>query len=161
LHLARSGRLLARLAESTTPVSIGTVGEVDPDVVAAFGLPHHRIGWLELDIASLAEAPRHSLLARAVSRYPSSDVDLAFAVDETVPAWRVEALLREAAGDLCESVELFDVYRGPGVEAGRRSLAFRVRYCALDHTLTESEIADVRRRCIEAVQTRLPATLRD
>jgi phenylalanyl-tRNA synthetase beta chain len=95
-----------------------------------------------------------------VSRYPSSDVDLAFAVDDAVPASRVEAVLRQAAIPLCESLELFDVYRGPGAEEGKRSLAYRLRFCALDHTLTESEVAELRRRCIDAVQSALPATLR-
>jgi phenylalanyl-tRNA synthetase beta chain len=61
---------------------------------------------------------------------------------------------------LCESVELFDVYRGPGVEEGKRSLAYRLRFGALDHTLADSEVAELRRRCIDAVQLALPATLR-
>jgi len=133
---------------------------VDPEVVAAFGIPHERIGWLDIDMATLAGAPRRGELAEAVSRYPSSDVDLAFAVDDGVPAAQVEAILRTAATELCESVELFDVYRGPGVEAGKRSLAYRLRFCALDHTLTDSEVAELRRRCIDAVESALPATLR-
>jgi len=160
LHGGRSGILVVAGAPGTAD-PIGAVGEVDPDVVASFGLSHERIGWLELDVASLATAPRRTLLAAPVSRYPSSDVDLALAVDETVPARRVEAVLRAAAGELCESVELFDVYRGAGLPEGRRSLAYRVRFCALDHTLTDAEIAEARRRCIEAVESALPAALRD
>jgi phenylalanyl-tRNA synthetase beta chain len=139
---------------------VGSVGEVDPEVLAAFGLPHERAGWLEVRLDRLALAPRRSELARVVSRYPSSDVDLAFAVDEQVPAQRLVDVIGHAAGELCESVELFDVYRGPGVPEGRRSLAVRLRLCALDHTLTDAEVAEVRRRCVEAAETALPATLR-
>jgi phenylalanyl-tRNA synthetase beta chain len=128
--------------------------------VAGFGLPQERIGWLDLDGAALVAAPRRSDQAVPVSRYPSSDVDLAFVVDETVPAARVAAVLRAAGGERCESAELFDVYRGAGVEVGKRSLAFRLRFCALDHTLTDAEVAELRQACIDAVQSSLPAVLR-
>jgi len=168
LHPSRSGLLVvAERPEAVTEPSelapgtvLGSVGEVDPEVLAAFGLPHERAGWLEVRLEWLALAPRRSELARLVSRYPSSDVDLAFAVDEQVPAQRLVDVIGHAAGELCESVELFDVYRGPGVPEGRRSLAVRLRLCALDHTLTDAEVADVRRRCVEAAEAALPATLR-
>jgi phenylalanyl-tRNA synthetase beta chain len=156
LHVARS----ARLVVAGTGLVLGCVGEVDPEVLAAFGLPHERVGWLELDMAQLAAAPCRSDQATPVSRYPSSDVDLAFVADDAVAAARLQDVLRKAGTDLCESVELFDVYRGPGLEEGTRSLAFRLRFCALDHTLTDAELADLRQRCIEAVQASLPATLR-
>jgi phenylalanyl-tRNA synthetase beta chain len=158
LNSSRSGRLVAPTGE--TSLVLGTVGEVDPEVLVAFGLPHTRIGWLDLDLVALTAAPCRSDQSVPVSRYPSSDVDLAFVVDDDVPAARLQGLLRAAAGDLGESVELFDVYRGAGVDAHKRSLAFRLRFCALDHTLTEAEVAGLRQRCIDAVQNALPATLR-
>ena len=95
-----------------------------------------------------------------MSRFPSSDVDLAFVVADSVPAAQVEATLRRAAGGLCESVVLFDVYRGAGLSQGSRSLAYRVRFCALDRTLTDAEVAELRARCIEAVESEFQATLR-
>ena len=96
--------------------------------------------------------PRRSEEARPVSRYPSSDFDLAFVVPDRVPAGTVEGTLVAAAGDLLESVELFDVYRGPSVPAGARSLAYRLRFCALDHTLDDAEIGTLRSTCIDAVE---------
>jgi phenylalanyl-tRNA synthetase beta chain len=95
-----------------------------------------------------------------VSRFPSSDVDLAFVVADPVAAAAVQATLAEAGRPLVERVALFDVYRGPGVPAGSRSLAYRLRLTALDHTLTDAEIGEARRRCIEAVERRHGATLR-
>jgi len=68
-----------------------------------------------------------------------------------VPAAAVRATLRKAGGELLESVWLFDVYRGERLGAGRRSLAFRLRFRALDHTLGESELAGARQRAVEAV----------
>jgi phenylalanyl-tRNA synthetase beta chain len=68
--------------------------------------------------------------------------------------------LRTAGGDLLESSELFDVYRGTGLSEGTRSLAFRLRFCALDRTLTDAEVGALRTGCIEAVEKAHGATLR-
>ncbi len=92
--------------------------------------------------------------------YPSSDIDLAFEVDDAVPATAVEATLRTATGDRLAAIRLFDVYRGQGIAAGRRSLAYSLRLEAVDHTLTDAEVADVRRRAIDAVESAHAATLR-
>ena len=154
LHPARAA------AVEAGGVVLGHLGEVDPDVTAAFALPHQRVGWLELDLVRLAAAPRRSPVARPVSRFPSSDVDLAFVVADEVVAGDVEATLAEAAGELCESIELFDVYRGAGVPEGSRSLAYRVRFCALDRTLTDAEVAERRAACIAAVEAAHGASLR-
>jgi phenylalanyl-tRNA synthetase beta chain len=95
-----------------------------------------------------------------VSRYPSSDVDLAFVVDEEVAAQSVERSLWSAGGALVESVTLFDVYRGEGIPAGTRSLAYRLRFCAADHTMTDEDVASARRACIDAVERAHGAHLR-
>ncbi len=94
-----------------------------------------------------------------MSRFPSADIDLAFVVDDPVPAGDVERTLTRAAGDLLERIELFDVYRGPQVQ-GARSLAWRLRFSSLDHTLTEEELTALRLRCIDAVTSTHPAHLR-
>jgi phenylalanyl-tRNA synthetase beta chain len=108
-------------------------------VIDAYGLSG-RVGYLCLGLEALLAAPRRSSAARPVSRFPASEVDLAFVVDDGVPAAAIEATLRAAAGPLLESVRLFDVYRGPGVGEGFRSLAYRLRMRALDHTLTDEEV---------------------
>jgi len=136
------------------------VGEVDPETLLAYDLPHERAGWVEVDVAKLAAAPRRPLEARPVSHFPSSDVDLAFLVADSVPAAAIEATLVHTAGELCESVVLFDVYRGPGVPDGSRSLAYRLRFCAQDRTLTDGEVAALRAQCIDAVEGQYQATLR-
>jgi phenylalanyl-tRNA synthetase beta chain len=138
---------------------LGVVGEVDPDVLAAHGI-EARVGWLDCDLDAVLTAPRHSLQAKPVSRYPSTDIDLAFVVDDGVAAAAVESTLRRAAGPLLEAIHLFDTYRGPGVPDGHRSLAYRLRFCALDRTLTDEEVAARRRECIEAVASALGAQLR-
>jgi phenylalanyl-tRNA synthetase beta chain len=156
------------VAEGTT---IGAVGEIDPGVAADFGLTHasgagtvaRRIGWLEVDLGLLFDervVPRRAMVAAAVSRFPSSDIDLALVVDDAVPADVVADVLGAAAGDLLESVTLFDVYRGAPIGDGTRSLAFRLRFCSLDHTLTDDEVGALRARCIDAAVSELGAVLR-
>jgi phenylalanyl-tRNA synthetase beta chain len=140
-------------------VKLGVVGEVDPAVVERHGLTG-RVGWLELDLRRLHAAPRRSQELRPVSRYPSSDIDLAFVVPGDVPAGDVETTLVAAAGELLEDLRLFDVYRGPGIVQGSRSLAYRLRFCALDRTLTDAEVGEIRARCIAAVESAHGAQLR-
>ncbi len=150
------------------PTDLGVIGELDPYTVSQFGLVNldgrpRRVGWLDLDIGVLLDrtrVPRRSEEAHLPSRFPSSDVDLAFVVEESVPAGMVERTLRHSGGELLESVELFDVYRGSSVDPGARSLAFRLRFCASDRTLTDEEIGRLRLECIEAVATRHRARLR-
>jgi len=157
----RAGLHPARTAEVVSGDNVlGVVGEVDPETLLAYDLPHERAGWVEVDVAKLAAAPRRPLEARPVSHFPSSDVDLAFLVADSVPAAAIEATLVHTAGELCESVVLFDVYRGPGVPDGSRSLAYRLRFCAQDRTLTDGEVAALRAQCIDAVEGQYQATLR-
>jgi phenylalanyl-tRNA synthetase beta chain len=159
LHPTRS----AEVRVGTDGPVVGALGEVDPAVVAEFGAGEVRVGWLELDLGLVLDpdvAPRRGARVRPVSRYPSSDVDLAFSVDDGVPADLVTDALRRAGGELLESVTLFDVYRGPGVDPGRRSLAFRLRFCAQDRTLTDAEVGGLRSGCVEAVERELGAALR-
>ncbi len=168
LHPTRTAQLVFAPSEATASVDhsgavdggsarsavIGVVGEINPEVLERFGFDtgQGRAGWLELDLGLLLRRARRRVkIAAPVSRFPSSDIDLAFVVSELVPASAVFSTLEHAAGDLLESLSLFDVYRGPGMPEGSRSLAWRLRLCALDHTLTDDEIAQLRARCIEAV----------
>lgn len=149
----------AEVVVEATGTRLGAVGEVDPAVVEAYGLTG-RVAFLSLSLERLLATPRRSPLARPVSRYPASDIDLAFVVPDTVPASAVEATLRDASAGVLERVELFDVYRGDSVTAGHRSLAYHLRLRAIDRTLTDAEVAEVRRRCIELVERAHGASLR-
>jgi phenylalanyl-tRNA synthetase beta chain len=137
----------------------GHVGEIDPGVAEAFDVPV-RVGWIELALDELLGDDRGPRQHRAISTYPSSDIDLAFEVDDGEPAGAVEATVRDAARELLADLTLFDVYRGTGVADGRRSLAYRLRLQAPDRTLTDAEIGELRQQVIDAVQQAHPATLR-
>jgi phenylalanyl-tRNA synthetase beta chain len=78
-------------------------------------------------------------------------MDLAFVLDEAVPAAAVVATLRDAGGELLEEVGVFDEFRADALGTGRRSLTFGLRLRAADRTLTDADLAPVRQRCIDAV----------
>ncbi|MCY4665591.1 MAG: phenylalanine--tRNA ligase subunit beta, partial [Acidimicrobiaceae bacterium] len=137
----------------------GAVGEVDPEVLEACGVAV-RVAWLQLDLQELLDGPRSRRRYRPVSKYPPSDVDLAFVVPDDVAAAVVERALRASAGKLLARLELFDVYRGAGVPEGSRSLAYRLRFQAPDRTLTDAEVAEARQRCIDETSRRTGAALR-
>jgi phenylalanyl-tRNA synthetase beta chain len=154
LHPTRSAGIIGAAG---TP--LGSVGEVDPGVVAAYGLSG-RVGWIELATLPLFAEPRRPSQAAPISRYPVGEFDLAFVVDGRVPAAEVERTLRGTAGALLERVELFDVYRSDQLGAQRRSLAYRLRLRAADHTLTDSELSAYRQEAIDAVVEAHGAELR-
>ncbi|HUQ62616.1 MAG TPA: phenylalanine--tRNA ligase subunit beta [Acidimicrobiales bacterium] len=153
LHPTRSARIVVG------GLDLGVMGEVDPAVLDAHDLAGP-VAWFEVDLGALLKAPRRPPAYLAVSRFPSADIDLAFAVPDEVPAGKVEAALRIGGGEELEGVWLFDVFRGAQIGEGRRNLAYRLRFAALDHTLAEGELARLRDRSIAAVVESLPAELR-
>lgn len=153
LHPTRSGEVVFRGR------TIGEVGEVDPEVLERYDVAG-RVAWVQLAVdpivAALETIPRY----KPLSRFPSSDVDLAFAVPDDVPATDVARTLRKAGAGLLRSVDLFDVFRSAQLGEGRRSLAFTLRFQADDRTLTDAEIAEARQSCIDAVVKAHNAELR-
>ena len=136
---------------------VGYVGEIDRQVLAKYGIDE-RVACLEVDASVLlGESPKVPV-AKPVSRFPSSDFDLAFAVPARVTAAALQRALRQAAGALVEDVALFDVFRKAAIDDSR-SLAYRLRLRAADRTLTDAEVATTRSACIAAAE-KLGCTLR-
>ncbi|MFM8862455.1 MAG: phenylalanine--tRNA ligase subunit beta [Acidimicrobiia bacterium] len=147
LHPGRSGVL--RVAGTV----VGEIGEIDSAVRAAMGL-RERVAWLHLDLDAALAVPHGDHAYRRISRFPSSDLDLAFEIDDTVAAAEVTRAIEAAAGELLVRLDLFDVFRGEPVAAGRRSLAFRLRLQATDRTLDDGDITAVQRAVVDAVGAR-------
>jgi phenylalanyl-tRNA synthetase beta chain len=124
-------------------VTLGFAGELHPRVCTAYGVPA-RTAVAEIDLDRLLERAVLIVPAPQFSTYPVAKEDVALVLDAAVPAAEVAATLEEGAGDLCESVRLFDVYTGDQVEEGKRSLAFALRFRAPDRTLTEAETGAAR-----------------
>lgn len=132
---------------------IGYAGELHPRVCRAFGVPP-RTAVAEIDLDLLIEGAVAVVPAPALSAFPVAKEDVALVVGEQVPAAEVAATLAEGAGELCESVRLFDVYTGEQIEAGKRSLAFALRFRAPDRTLTEAETGAARAAAVALAESR-------
>jgi phenylalanyl-tRNA synthetase beta chain len=140
---------------------VGLAGELHPRVVAALGLPARACaGEADLDALVAAAVAQGPLPAPVVSHFPPASVDVALVVDRAVPAAEVEAALRTGAGDLLEALRLFDVFTGPQVGEGRRSLAYALRLRAPDRTLTDAEVLAARDAAVTEAGRRTGAVLR-
>ncbi len=140
---------------------IGYAGELHPRIVKKLGLPE-RACAVELDLDALIERSSSQPVVKAqpVSTYPAAKEDFAFVVDEATPSQAVAAAIIIAGGKLLDDVRMFDVYRGPQLGPGRKSLAFSVRLRASDHTLSASETEAARARIIKQVGKYTGAKLR-
>jgi phenylalanyl-tRNA synthetase beta chain len=131
---------------------VGHAGELHPRVLTRLGLPA-RTCAVELELGDVVAAGEGLVVpAQPLSRHPLAKEDVALVVADDVPASAVEAALVLGAGDLLESIRLFDVYTGAQVGEGRRSLAYALRFRAPDRTLTADEVAAARAGALKAAE---------
>jgi phenylalanyl-tRNA synthetase beta chain len=133
--------------------AFGHAGELHPAVCQAYGVPG-RTCAVEVDLDVLIVKAPAVVQAPAFSTYPVAKEDVALVVDAEVPAATVAATLAEGAGELLESVRLFDVYTGEQIGTGKKSLAFALRFRAWDRTLTEAETGAARDAAVELAAER-------
>ncbi|AMO61057.1 phenylalanyl-tRNA synthetase, beta subunit [Mycolicibacterium phlei] len=136
---------------------VGHAGELHPAVVERSGLPKRTCAVeLDLDLIPIVER----LPAPRVSPFPAVFQDISLIVDEDVAAASVVDAVRSGAGPLLEDVRLFDVYTGPQIGEGRKSLTLALRFRADDRTLTEDEASAAREAAVQAAAVRVGAVLR-
>ncbi|NSC20676.1 phenylalanine--tRNA ligase subunit beta [Streptomyces albus subsp. chlorinus] len=140
-------------------VRAGHAGELHPRALKALGLPQ-RTCAMELDLDLVERAGAGAVRARHVSAFPVATQDVALVVDASVPAARVESALRAGAGELLESVRLFDVFTGEQLGEGRKSLAYALRFRAPDRTLKAEEATAARDAAVAEAVERTGAVLR-
>lgn len=138
---------------------IGHAGELHPRVVKALALPA-RTCAMELDLDRLEEASTGIPQGPKISTFPVATQDVALVVDGGVPAADVEKVLREGAGELLESIRLFDVFTGEQIGEGKKSLAYALRFRAADRTLTVDEASAARDAAVALAAERTGAVLR-
>lgn len=136
---------------------VGYAGELHPQVLERAGLPA-RTCAMELDVTALPFAP--SFPAPVLSAFPALLQDLALVVSEDTPAESVRKVVAEAAGELLEKAELFDVYRSEQLGADKKSLAFSLVFRAGDRTLTDEECNTARLAAAEAAAQAFGAQMR-
>jgi phenylalanyl-tRNA synthetase beta chain len=156
-HPGRCAALYATVDGEETLV--GHAGELHPRVVKALHLPD-RTCATELELDVLERATTGAVQAPRISTFPVATQDVALVVAVDVPAADVESALREGAGELLESIRLFDVFTGEQIGDGRKSLAYALRFRAADRTLTVDEASSARDAAVALASDRTGAVLR-
>ncbi|MFJ8077839.1 phenylalanine--tRNA ligase subunit beta [Streptomyces sp. NPDC096176] len=138
---------------------VGHAGELHPRVVKALHLPD-RTCAMEIELDVLERAAEGAVQAPRISTFPVATQDVALVVADDVAASDVEAALREGAGELLESLRLFDVFTGEQIGEGSKSLAYALRFRAADRTLTVEEATAARDAAVALAAERHGAVLR-
>ena len=154
LHPGASGRIL--IGEE----AIGIFGELHPDVMARFELEGAKVCVAELSLTPIARLRGGPLRMKALPRFPGVGRDLSFFLDRSIAAEAVLGLVSRAAGPDLEGAEIFDVYEGKGVPAGKRSMAVALSFRKKERTLTDAEVDASQAAVIAALQSELQAEVR-
>lgn len=115
----------------------------------------------ELSLAEVFNLQQGDIEFRELPIYPAAPRDLAVVVDEEVQAGDIMAVIRQTAGELAESVEIFDLYTGKQIPQGKKSVAFSIKYRSLTRSLSSEEVEKVQQDVISAVKQRFNAEIRD
>ncbi|WP_127510057.1 phenylalanine--tRNA ligase subunit beta [Paenibacillus humicus] len=156
LHPGRTAavKLHTELGEQT----IGYVGQLHPEAQQAEDLDDTFVAEIDLDV--LYDAADRSIVYRTLPRYPAAERDIAVTVDAGVPAAALTAAVKEAAGELLESVRVFDVYTGEKLGAGRKSVALSLVYRHPERTMTDEEVAGLHAKAVAELEQSFSAELR-
>lgn len=138
--------------------TIGYVGQVHPEVQLENDLEDTFV--LEIDLDNVYEQADFDIEYKALPRYPAIQRDIAVVVDGAVEAGALCAAVRDAAGELLESVNVFDIYTGDRVGAGKKSVALSLVYRHPDRTLTDEEAAELHAKAVSALEQSFAAELR-
>jgi phenylalanyl-tRNA synthetase beta chain len=138
---------------------IGVIGEIHPKVAGAFDLPG-RVVAVELEVEALMRLAPQIVQIRDAPRFPPVHRDLAFTLATQTPAGVVQAAIEREGGDLIGAVTVFDVFSGPPLPPGRKSLGFSIDFRAPGRTLTDDEVDEVCSRIAERIERDLGGTLR-
>ena len=140
-------------------VELGIFGELHPQVQEHYSFGKAPVIAAEIDLPKLLKAFTKVRDLTPVPTFPPVLEDLAIVVDEDMPAAKVEATIY-SANHMVSKVELFDIFRGEQVGAGKKSLAYKVTYQA-DQTLTDKDAAKIRKKIIGRLRHDLDANLRE
>ena len=140
-------------------VDVGVMGQVHPLVAAIYGIDAD-VYCAEIDFTKLFDMQLPDATYTPLPKYPTVSRDLSLICSEDVTVAQAEAVITAAAGKLLRDVKLFDIYRGPGVPEGKKSMAFSLELRADDRTLTDTDSEAVVTKVLAALKEKLDAALR-
>ncbi|MGN1098003.1 MAG: phenylalanine--tRNA ligase subunit beta, partial [Clostridia bacterium] len=136
---------------------VGTIGEVHPAVCENYGMDEAYLG--EIDLEYVLKCAGRDVTYKQLTRFPAVTRDIAMLIDENVKAAEIETVIRRAGGNLMEELELFDVYKGSQIPAGKKSVAYSATFRA-DRTLKDEEVNKVFNKIVKSLEHNLGAVLR-
>lgn len=156
-HPGRSASIYLNV-DGKDAILLGTMGQVHPEIQNSYDLADTYVA--ELSLEAIYEYARPALVYRELPRFPAVERDIAVVVEENVEAGAMLTSIRESAGELLQSVQVFDIFTGEKLGLGKKSVALALTYRHHEHTLTEEEITAVHSKVVEDLSTRFGAELR-
>lgn len=138
---------------------IGEMGQIHPTITNQQKIQGNMIA-AELSVSKLADLLDQEIVFKELPRYPETSRDLAIIVDDEIPAGEIFETIRNNSGELLESLDLFDVYKGTPVPEGKKSLAFNLVFRHPERTLVDEDINVIIDKILEELQSKFNATLR-
>lgn len=152
-HPGRSAKILFK------EEVLGVFGEVHPDVLENYDLPV-RVYAGELNLDKIIKFANVDKKYTPLPKYPAVERDIAVVIDEDLFVAEVEKVIKETGRGFVEKTALFDVYKGPNIPEGKKSVAFSIWYRSYEKTLTDEEVNEVHARIVKALEEKLGAKLR-
>ncbi|GGD48918.1 phenylalanine--tRNA ligase subunit beta [Paenibacillus nasutitermitis] len=156
MHPGRTAAIV--LTTERGPETIGYVGQLHPSVQHDHDLADVYV--LEVELGPLYDAAAFKIAYSVLPRYPSIDRDIAVVIDRALPAGKLLDAVRETAGELLESVKVFDVYTGEKLGADKKSVAISLVYRHAERTLTDEEVTDLHNQVVTRLEDSFTAELR-
>ena len=138
---------------------LGVIGQIHPLVAEGYVISGE-VYVAELDFTGLQSALAPERVFHSLPKFPTVSRDLALVCDEAMTVGMLEACIKKAGGKLLRSIQLFDIYRGPGIAPGKKSVAFSLELRADDRTLTDEDTTGVTNAVLEKLKNDLGVTLR-
>ena len=138
---------------------MGVIGQIHPLVTETYGISGE-VYVAELDFTGLQAVLAPERVFHSLPKFPTVSRDLALVCEESMTVGMLEACIKKAGGKLLRSVQLFDIYRGPGIAPGKKSIAFSLELRADDRTLTDEDTTGVMNAVLEKLKNDLGVSLR-
>ena len=138
---------------------MGVLGQIHPLIAENYGIGAD-VYVAELDFTALEGALEPERVFHSLPKFPTVTRDLALVCDESITVGALEDCIAEAGGKLLRKIDLFDIYRGPGIAPGKKSVAFSLELRADDRTLTDEDSVNTVNRVLDALREKLDVVLR-
>ena len=147
-HAYHPGRCAHIMIDDTI---IGVIGEIHPKVSDNYGI-NERILCFTLDVDSLFAHTQTEPTYTPLPKFPAVTRDLALLCDETIPVRILEKAIMKGAGNLLETIQLFDVYQGEQIENGKKSVAFNIVLRSAENTLAEEQVNGTMKKVMKELE---------